>query len=272
MLQSLKMEKTSTEVVDGNACEVVASNQSSIQELEYYSRIGKPSRHALIVCDSNTIRIFPLEKEKLTIGRHNSNDIVLQYKGVSRHHAVIQAIGETCWIADGNEQGKPSMNGLAINGVVRKSQQLQDGDLIVICRGVYSLFVKLEDGDRSPLGYKNFKKFLLACMHQEQLSDLPAKVLSQTISPEFVVCLDEIGTILSFKEALDIQDLSLFRLFKHNIGRPIDHVLASADEYKVIKAIQDIKSMKPVDARQIGDILGGLFVRNICTHTQATVF
>ncbi len=26
------------------------------------------------------------------------------------------------------------------------------------------------------------------------------------------------------------------------------------------------------DARQIGDILGGLFVRNICTHTQATVF
>jgi hypothetical protein len=45
-------------------------------------------------------RRIPLDGERLSIGRLPSNDIVLPYQQISRHHAEMRRLGGVWWIAD----------------------------------------------------------------------------------------------------------------------------------------------------------------------------
>ncbi|MCQ2592172.1 MAG: FHA domain-containing protein [Treponema sp.] len=67
---------------------------------------------------------------KITIGRETDNDIVVDNKLASRHHAVIQKIRDAYFLKDEN-----STNGTFINGVripPEKYVKLNPGDKITI--------------------------------------------------------------------------------------------------------------------------------------------
>jgi pSer/pThr/pTyr-binding forkhead associated (FHA) protein len=65
------------------------------------------------------------EGDRLTIGRHSENDIVPKDAAVSKHHAVIERIGEKLIVVD-----KESRNGTFVNGVKVQSAELNDEDIV----------------------------------------------------------------------------------------------------------------------------------------------
>ena len=72
-------------------------------------------------------RRYVLTDDKITIGRDDSNDIVLQDENVSRFHAEIRVDGESVSLVD-----KGSTNGSRVNDQEITTQTLESGDLLHI--------------------------------------------------------------------------------------------------------------------------------------------
>ncbi|BAY40582.1 diguanylate cyclase/phosphodiesterase with FHA and GAF sensor [Nostoc sp. NIES-2111] len=93
-------------------------------------------RHILVVQDLQGQRTIPLQEATYSIGRHNSNAIVIYSRSVSRQHAILLRVTipgtDQCSfrIIDGNFKGQGSTNGLFVNGTKCYSHNLQHGDVI----------------------------------------------------------------------------------------------------------------------------------------------
>ncbi|MFS8775431.1 FHA domain-containing protein [Synechococcus sp. W65.1] len=93
-------------------------------------------QHLLIVEDRDGRRTQVLTAAKYFIGRDLANDICLNSQYASRHHAMLLRIpaereGEYSYrILDGDLEGRPSTNGLLINGQKVSTHQLKSGDVI----------------------------------------------------------------------------------------------------------------------------------------------
>jgi len=92
--------------------------------------------HLLIIEDSKGRREYVLDNPVYSVGRDPKCDIRLISQFVSRRHAtLVQRPDEEgsyyYRVVDGNLKGKPSANGLLINGRKLQSHDLQDGDKIV---------------------------------------------------------------------------------------------------------------------------------------------
>lgn len=89
----------------------------------------------LIIEDDAGQREIALDAAQYTIGRDPKNDICLRSQFASRYHAVLLRVEKNnCYtykIVDGNLAGKPSTNGLLINGQKQQSSQLKTGDSII---------------------------------------------------------------------------------------------------------------------------------------------
>lgn len=85
---------------------------------------GIPENAMLIIAGKTS---FPLEKPVIDIGRHSSNDLVLQDLHVSRHHAQLRAIKNHYVIFDVGSTG-----GIFINGSQITQATLHAGDVIRI--------------------------------------------------------------------------------------------------------------------------------------------
>lgn len=84
----------------------------------------------LIVTDSSgQTKDYPLSKERVTVGRHADNDIPLNDKAVSGHHAVIITILQDSFLED-----LDSTNGTQVNGKQIAKHPLSHGDVISIGR------------------------------------------------------------------------------------------------------------------------------------------
>lgn len=86
----------------------------------------------IVTLDDSLIKVVPLSKERMTLGRRPYNDIVVDNLAVSGEHAALQAIGSEYFIEDLN-----STNGTYINSKQIKRQILQTGDSIEI--GKYTI-------------------------------------------------------------------------------------------------------------------------------------
>ena len=75
---------------------------------------------------------FPLEGERLTIGRRPESDIFLDDVTVSRDHALLVRRGSDYWLDDCG-----SLNGTYVNRERVESHRLEDGDELQI--GKYKL-------------------------------------------------------------------------------------------------------------------------------------
>jgi len=92
--------------------------------------------HLLIIEDDKGRREFPLEEAVYSIGRDPKSDIRLSSQFVSRRHAtLVRRLAEDgspyYRIVDGNLKGKPSANGLMINGRKLQAHDLEDEDEVV---------------------------------------------------------------------------------------------------------------------------------------------
>jgi pSer/pThr/pTyr-binding forkhead associated (FHA) protein len=70
---------------------------------------------------------YPLEKERITIGRKPENDIPIDNLAVSGKHALIITILDDSFLED-----LGSTNGTYVNGKLIKKHALKDGDVIAI--------------------------------------------------------------------------------------------------------------------------------------------
>lgn len=86
----------------------------------------------IVKYEEKVIERIVTEKKRLSIGRTNDNDIVLENRGVSRKHAVIEFNDKAAVVID-NE----SLNGTFVNNRKITEEILRDEDIITI--GKYSL-------------------------------------------------------------------------------------------------------------------------------------
>jgi pSer/pThr/pTyr-binding forkhead associated (FHA) protein len=92
--------------------------------------------HLLIIEDDKGRKEFPLRSDVYSIGRDPKSDIRLFSQFVSRRHATLvrrhREDGSPYYrIVDGNLKGKPSSNGLMINGRKLQAHDLEDEDEVV---------------------------------------------------------------------------------------------------------------------------------------------
>src|SRR4028119_926846 len=114
--------------------------------------------HLLIIEDDRGRKEFPLEEPVYSIGRDPKCDIRLFSQFVSRRHATLvrrhREDGTLYYrIVDGNLKGKPSANGLLINGKKLQAHDLQDEDEVVFGPQVSAKYylLKREPGATGPL-------------------------------------------------------------------------------------------------------------------------
>lgn len=73
-------------------------------------------------------QIFELKADRVTIGRHDNNDIVIVGEAVSRYHACVERSGDGgFWVRD-----QQSKNGVQVNGNTVNESPLRDGDTVQI--------------------------------------------------------------------------------------------------------------------------------------------
>lgn len=105
--------------------------------------------HLLIVEDNKGRREYTLDSPVYSIGRDPKCDIRLVSQFVSRRHATLVQLpnedGSYYYrIVDGNLKGRPSANGLLINGRKLQAHDLQDEDKIVFGPQVYAVYYLLK--------------------------------------------------------------------------------------------------------------------------------
>ncbi|MGA7594780.1 MAG: FHA domain-containing protein [Gallionella sp.] len=86
----------------------------------------------ILSMDGGIIKEYPLNKERITIGRKAHNDIVIDNLAVSGEHAAVVTILNDSFLED-----LDSTNGLEVNGKPAKKHFLQNNDVIEI--GKYRL-------------------------------------------------------------------------------------------------------------------------------------
>ena len=101
--------------------------------------------HLLIIEDDKGRREFMLDRSMYTIGRDPQCDVRLISQFVSRRHATIvqlpNELGETHYrIIDGNLKGKPSANGILVNGKKAQVHDLKNGDQIIFGPQVKAIY------------------------------------------------------------------------------------------------------------------------------------
>jgi len=112
-----------------------------------------PTIHTLLITDTKGTRKVPIRDLKYTIGRDISNNISINSKYVSRQHAILLRIpgnitGTHIYrIIDGDLAGKPSVNGVVINGNSKvTSYELSHGDIISLAPDVQITYLVGETG------------------------------------------------------------------------------------------------------------------------------
>jgi pSer/pThr/pTyr-binding forkhead associated (FHA) protein len=91
----------------------------------------------IVKFDDKVIERIVTEKKRISIGRTNDNDIVLENRGVSRKHAMIEFNNNAAVLID-NE----SLNGTFVNSRKVAEEVLRDEDIITI--GKYALVYHTE--------------------------------------------------------------------------------------------------------------------------------
>ncbi len=107
--------------------------------------------HLLIVEDDSGRREIVLDSSLYSVGRDPRCDIRLISNFASRRHAtLVQLVDENGHpyyrIVDGNLKGRPSSNGLRINGEKMPAHDLQDGDTVVFGPQVQAVYFALKGG------------------------------------------------------------------------------------------------------------------------------
>jgi pSer/pThr/pTyr-binding forkhead associated (FHA) protein len=111
--------------------------------------------HVLIINSNKGRQAIALAAAAYSIGRDSTNAIVLDFETVSRQHALLlrvpipQANRYQYRLIDGNSDGKPSANGVYVNGDRCDCHTLTNGDVITFGRKITAsyLAVSMEESE-----------------------------------------------------------------------------------------------------------------------------
>jgi len=106
----------------------------------------------ILSMDGAVMKEYPLNKERMTIGRKTHNDIAIDNLAVSGEHAAVVTILHDSFLED-----LDSTNGLEVNGVPTKKHFLQSNDVIEI--GKYKL--KYINDEISQTSAEDFEKTMV---------------------------------------------------------------------------------------------------------------
>lgn len=126
---------------------------------------GPNERHILILDDDNGRRSIALDAATYSLGRDQTNAIVLESKAVSRQHALLLRLpvpetgGYRYRLVDGNSAGRPSANGVTINGQRSSLHNLKNGDVIVFGGEVKASYMTVSMGQSEFLKYLDMINF-----------------------------------------------------------------------------------------------------------------
>jgi pSer/pThr/pTyr-binding forkhead associated (FHA) protein len=119
----------------------------------------------ILSMDGAVLKEYPLNKERMTIGRKEHNDIAIDNLAVSGEHAAIVTILHDSFLED-----LDSTNGLEVNGKATKKHFLQNNDVIEI--GKYKLkYINDQVTQTSPA---DFEKTMVLRAPVKQATPAPA--------------------------------------------------------------------------------------------------
>lgn len=137
-------------------------------------------------------RAFAVNEQGLTIGRQLENEIVLNHAIVSRKHARVELRERRAWLID-----LDSRNGVTVNRLRVKEEQLGDGDVI----GVGPFELQFEDRAAQSVVLDDNQYFPLAsdgrAVKAHELNLAPVDL------QQFYRIVLQISQILDFRELLD---------------------------------------------------------------------
>jgi adenylate cyclase len=136
------------------------------------------------------LRTFAVNERGLTIGRQLDNEIVLNHAIVSRKHARVELRGREAWLVD-----LDSRNGVLVNRLRVREEQLSDGDLIAV--GPFEL--RFEDRAAQSVVLDDSRYFPLASEGQA------VRAQELQLQPADLQAFYEIG--MRFNQVLDIREL-----------------------------------------------------------------
>jgi pSer/pThr/pTyr-binding forkhead associated (FHA) protein len=115
-------------------------------------------RHVLVINDGKR-RAIALDSAAYSIGRDESNAIVLDSATISRKHAILlrlPTVEQNAYryrLIDGDSAGNRSANGVFVNGKRCSSQELLDGDQIGFGREIKASYMVVSMGEAEFIRY-----------------------------------------------------------------------------------------------------------------------
>ncbi|WP_299410778.1 FHA domain-containing protein [Acaryochloris sp. IP29b_bin.148] len=152
------------------------------------SKHDSPERHVLVINDGKR-RAIALDSAAYSIGRDESNAIVLDSPTISRKHAILLRLptpGQNAYryrLIDGDSEGNRSANGVFVNDKRCSSQELADGDRIGLGRKIKASYLIVS------MGEAEFIRYLESTDFQSLKSD--------AVNPKATVVASEIGLAAS---------------------------------------------------------------------------
>lgn len=104
-----------------------AAELSTSLKLNFRFKLKMMTAKLLTISEKGKNKIFPLDKETISIGREASNDIVLNDASVSRRHCLVEQKENLFYLTD-----LQSLNETLLNGKNAENALLADGDKILI--------------------------------------------------------------------------------------------------------------------------------------------
>lgn len=135
--------------------------------------VHQAERHVLLINGEGQRRAIALEAAAYSVGRDQTNAIVLDSDTVSRQHAILLRVPvpETnsyrYRLVDGNAEGKASTNGVFVNGQRCSFHSLSNGDVITFGRKLTASYLVLSMDDAEfadyleSISYQSIKSGLL---------------------------------------------------------------------------------------------------------------
>jgi pSer/pThr/pTyr-binding forkhead associated (FHA) protein len=111
----------------------------SSEDLRLRSATGQKKPFLLVVGGRRCLGMLIEVRRKMTIGRAQPVDILLDEEGVSRRHAQVELLGGVVRVTD-----LDSSNGVRVGGRLVKSHPLRDGERLRLGQAVLTL-VHIDD-------------------------------------------------------------------------------------------------------------------------------
>jgi pSer/pThr/pTyr-binding forkhead associated (FHA) protein len=179
----------------------------------------KKAFHILTLKDASGTRSVALDAATVSIGRDSNNTIVLTSKAVSRQHAILLRLplpggGYRYRLLDGNSAGKPSTNGVVVNGKRCSAHDLNNGDALLFGGQVKASYQVLPADQAKYAKYMNVDSL---DFHSIKLEPINSKATYIGEEPDQLPVLNHKNNPLD--ALLEEDDLELTELFYNNSSK-----------------------------------------------------